>query len=328
MRSRIGVVLVLCGLLSVSSGCSLRQVQLWVLFNKKKSISTDQARALADLVNSRRAAGACDPNYSGDCVPTNATTIHCRGEVGSGPSVKGPLTVVGWDHFGLDPDRDKLACVDPVGGFDRFGQELAGISIQGWTFDPNDTGPITVDVYIDGAGTGLEAAQPRPDLAGVYPGAGVDHGFDFIASASDDQPHSYCVFGINEGPGRNTLLGCKSIRVRQPGVKTFPAGDAVGLIEGADRLPNGDLHVRGFAFANEGVIVSLVFGTGYTRLLSQLPVISRPDAAAGFDLGSDRVGFDVVIPAKDAFSAAKSICLRASGLGSATSDLMCRDLNT
>jgi len=328
MRSRIGVVLVLCGLLSVSSGCSLRQVQLWVLFNKKKSISTDQARALANLVNSKRAAGVCDPNYTGDCVPTNATSVHCRGEMGAGAALKGPLTVVGWDHFGIDPDRDKLACVDPVGAFDRFGQELAAVAIQGWTFDPSDTGSINADVYIDGAGQRLIAELPRPDIGTAFPGAGVNHGFDFIASASDDQPHRYCVFGINEGPGRNTLLGCRTIRVRQPGVKTFPAGDAVGLIEGADRLSNGDLHVRGFAFANEGVIVSLVFGSGYTRLLSQVPVISRPDAAAGFDLGSDRVGFDVVIPAKDAFSAAKSICLRASGLGSPTADLMCRDLNT
>jgi uncharacterized protein YkwD len=40
--------------------------------------------------------------------------VHCAGEAGEGPEVVGPFTVVGWDHFGLDRDADKVACEVPV----------------------------------------------------------------------------------------------------------------------------------------------------------------------------------------------------------------------
>src|SRR3954468_21118713 len=103
MSRRRGASLVaVLALVGVSSGCSLREVQLWFAINRHQAISRDQARNLADLVNSKRAAGGCDGNYSGSCVPDNATQVHCAGTGGDGPSVRGPLTVTGWDSFELD----------------------------------------------------------------------------------------------------------------------------------------------------------------------------------------------------------------------------------
>jgi len=55
------------------------------------------------------AAANCDPNYSG-CVPI-ASDVDCAGGSGNGPAyVAGPVTVIGYDKYGLDRDGDGVAC--------------------------------------------------------------------------------------------------------------------------------------------------------------------------------------------------------------------------
>jgi hypothetical protein len=55
-------------------------------------------------------AGACDPNYEGACVPV-ADDIDCAGGSGNGPAyVRGPVSVVGTDIYGLDSDGDGVGC--------------------------------------------------------------------------------------------------------------------------------------------------------------------------------------------------------------------------
>jgi hypothetical protein len=58
-----------------------------------------------------RAASQCDPNYSGACVPI-ASDVDCEGGSGNGPAyVRGPVTVVGEDIYGLDgKDNDGIGC--------------------------------------------------------------------------------------------------------------------------------------------------------------------------------------------------------------------------
>lgn len=52
---------------------------------------------------------ACDPNYSG-CVPI-ASDVDCAGGSGNGPAyVAGPIRVIGSDIYGLDSDKDGIAC--------------------------------------------------------------------------------------------------------------------------------------------------------------------------------------------------------------------------
>ncbi|HEY2762699.1 MAG TPA: hypothetical protein VGJ13_01570 [Pseudonocardiaceae bacterium] len=61
--------------------------------------------------SSSGAAGtACDPNYSGACVPI-ASDVDCAGGSGNGPAyVQGPVRVVGQDIYKLDRDSDGVAC--------------------------------------------------------------------------------------------------------------------------------------------------------------------------------------------------------------------------
>lgn len=57
-----------------------------------------------------RTAQACDPNYSGACVPI-ASDVDCEGGSGNGPAyVRGPVRVIGTDIYGLDRDNDGIGC--------------------------------------------------------------------------------------------------------------------------------------------------------------------------------------------------------------------------
>lgn len=52
----------------------------------------------------------CDSNYAGACVPI-ASDVDCAGGSGNGPAyVRGPVTVVGRDIYGLDSNGDGVGC--------------------------------------------------------------------------------------------------------------------------------------------------------------------------------------------------------------------------
>ncbi|PPK65310.1 hypothetical protein V5P93_003748 [Actinokineospora auranticolor] len=60
-------------------------------------------------VTTTTAASTCNPNYSG-CVPI-ASDVDCAGGSGNGPAyVSGPIRVIGSDVYGLDNDKDGIAC--------------------------------------------------------------------------------------------------------------------------------------------------------------------------------------------------------------------------
>lgn len=53
---------------------------------------------------------ACDPNYQGACLDPSALDYDCLGGSGDGPRYTGRVVVVGYDHYGLDADRDGIGC--------------------------------------------------------------------------------------------------------------------------------------------------------------------------------------------------------------------------
>jgi hypothetical protein len=57
------------------------------------------------------APGNCHPSYQGACLLVDIGDYDCLGGSGNGPNyVKGPISVVGWDEFGLDGDGDGIGC--------------------------------------------------------------------------------------------------------------------------------------------------------------------------------------------------------------------------
>jgi len=58
----------------------------------------------------KAASSACDPNYSGACVPI-ASDVDCAGGSGNGPVyVNGPVQVIGVDIYDLDCDGNGWGC--------------------------------------------------------------------------------------------------------------------------------------------------------------------------------------------------------------------------
>jgi hypothetical protein len=73
-----------------------------------KSTSAPQSSNSQPTLQANKSA-QCDPNYSG-CVPV-ASDVDCAGGGGNGPAyVKGPVTVIGKDIYGLDRDGDGIGC--------------------------------------------------------------------------------------------------------------------------------------------------------------------------------------------------------------------------
>ena len=66
---------------------------------------------VARLTPTTRAPAACDPNYSGACVPIDSD-VDCGGGSGNGPSYvyAKRFQVTGSDIYGLDSDNDGIAC--------------------------------------------------------------------------------------------------------------------------------------------------------------------------------------------------------------------------
>jgi cell wall-associated NlpC family hydrolase len=124
------------------------------------------------------------------------TTLWCttlRVPVVAGSKVLGPATA------------------RPFGAFDSFGYGAAGLSVRGWTTDPDTTAPIQLDVTVNGQsyGSGL-ANQYRPDVAAVYPAFGASHGYQLTVPVTlSPGNYQFCVVGVNDAAGGNTILGCR-----------------------------------------------------------------------------------------------------------------------
>ncbi|WP_215802188.1 G5 domain-containing protein [Rathayibacter toxicus] len=57
-----------------------------------------------------KSAASCDPNYADACVPI-AKDVDCKGGTGDGPMyLEGQARVIGKDVYGLDKDKDGIAC--------------------------------------------------------------------------------------------------------------------------------------------------------------------------------------------------------------------------
>ncbi|WP_411722089.1 hypothetical protein [Mycetocola sp.] len=115
------------------------------------------------------------------------------------------------------------APTDPFGNVEVVQGGVGAIRVAGWAIDPNVSSPIDVHVYVDGVGKAYTASAPRADVGGAHPASGPNHGFDVQFPIPAGGSHSVCVYGINSGPGANTLFGCWDT--------TTPGGDPLGHLD-------------------------------------------------------------------------------------------------
>ena len=104
---------------------------------------------------------------------------------------------------------------EPIGSFDAATPSGPdGVELTGWMINPNNLeNPGRIAVYVDGVGRGNAiAGSPRPDVAAIYPEAGVGHGFDIRVGGLAAGQHTVCVYALNwPTPVNNPLLGCEDV---------------------------------------------------------------------------------------------------------------------
>ncbi|SDZ41229.1 hypothetical protein SAMN05216554_3679 [Herbiconiux ginsengi] len=102
---------------------------------------------------------------------------------------------------------------DPFGNFEQVTRSGTKVTVQGWTIDPDTTGPLEVHFYVDTGWGGIVTANAnRADVGRVYPAYGAQHGFAGTVNAPAGAKQ-VCAYAINVGSGTsNPKLGCIPIK--------------------------------------------------------------------------------------------------------------------
>lgn len=212
------------------------------------------------------------------------------------------------------------AATSPVGSLDTVNTWTpSGARVQGWAVDTDAVGTaLTVHVYVDGVATVATVANTyRPDVEGVFPGYGVNHGYDVQVPVSPGQ-HQICTYGISVGGGDNSLLGCRQVSVQ---INRNP----IGAFDDAQGMAPGGVRLSGWAIDPDSPdpVAMHVYLDG-APVLAVLADQPRPDVGNVLpEFGPDH-GLDVLIP--DVTEGTHTVCLYAINIGAGTSntDLGCR----
>jgi hypothetical protein len=100
----------------------------------------------------------------------------------------------------------------PRAQWDSLSASGSTITVEGWAFDPDDSGrSVPVHVYVDGQNTPIVADSARPDVGAAF-GVGNAHGFSWSTAVAPGE-HRVCLYAIDADlPWRNTALGCRTVQ--------------------------------------------------------------------------------------------------------------------
>ena len=210
-----------------------------------------QVGSVTEVIAWRFASSAIDPTSSVAFTSGGSSTVPA-GTVVNLPRVVGHRDVGSTDCPGsalysrlASQIRPALPAavaskLSPIGVLDAVNPGPGNVTVGGWAFDPLVAAPIDVHVYIDGVGENIgEASLERPELERSYPGAGSRHGYARTFTGLAPGAHEVCVFGINVGPGVNTLLACRGF--------TVLTGDPIGVVDTISAGVDGRLDVSGWS---------------------------------------------------------------------------------
>ncbi len=209
--------------------------------------------------------------------------------------------------------------VNPFGSLDSAASVAGGqVSVGGWVIDPDVDGPVQVHIYVDGQPVSQTTAdRERSDIGAAYPGYGPDHGFSTSLGNLSAGSHTVCAYGINVGPGGNTLLGCKTSSV---------VIDPFGSVDSVEATVDG-VSVSGWAIDSDATaaIDVHVYVDGQPRAVLTADW-SRPDVGAAYpDFGSGH-GFSVDI--SNIATGSHTVCAYGINVGPGGNALLgCRAVN-
>ena len=174
------------------------------------------------------------------------------------------------------------------------------MTVRGWALDPDTDAPIGVHVYVGNTGGAYVANVPRRDLVAAFPGVGEAHGFA-IDRALPESGAQVCVYAINDGPGENSLLGCRF--VTPSGGSKIPVGSLDSVT-----AANGTVTVSGWAAdpdTSDPIAVHVYVGSSGHALVADR---RRPDVGAAYPLFGESRGFVGSLPVAPG---ARNVCVYA-----------------
>lgn len=205
--------------------------------------------------------------------------------------------------------------MSPFGGMNVKTAHLA-MTVNGWTIDPEETGPIDVHVYVDGAAAAVtRASASRPDVERHYPVYGPLHGID-VTFAATAGSHDVCAYGINVGRGVNNLLGCQ--RVTVPDQSPFGGMDA--------RRSGSEIIVNGWTIDPDTTapIDVHIYANGVGAAIGRAD-FNRPDVGRVYPAFGPNHGIDLRFPAS---AGLVQVCAYGINVGSGSNTLLgCQTVN-
>ena len=216
------------------------------------------------------------------------------------------VSAMAWQH---------LERGSPFGSVDTVSTGPDKVTAGGWAIDPDTTGPIMVQMYIDGRANALTwANQPRPDVGAALPAYGPNHGYN-LTMATTPGPHTICLYAINTGPGASTQLACHSVTVASP-------NDPIGSVDALTAGP-GKVSAAGWAIDPDtsAPIIVQMYIDGRANALTWAN-LSRPDVGAAYPSYGPNHGYNLTMATTPG---RHTVCLYGINSGpGASSGLGCR----
>jgi len=216
------------------------------------SASGPQLNSIAEVISWKFASAGIDPNSRINFTSGGSSSI-AAGQVVNLPRVVGHRDVGSTECPGSNlysalgsqirplVNEKVAAKSSPIGIIDIMAGGPQSVLVSGWALDPLVTAPIEVHIYVDGVGRNLGPTPiNRPDLAAQFPSSGTQHGYSTVISGLSPGSHSVCVFGINSGPGSNTLFECRTVTVK--------SGSPIGVVDAIGAGPDGVIGLSGWSY--------------------------------------------------------------------------------
>ena len=242
----------------------------------------------------------------GATVPVSTPGPHtvCTYAINTGPGDANPA-------LGC---RSITLATAPVGYLDDVRRAPGGVTVGGWTLDPDTTDAVPVTVTVDGRPvTTIAADTPRADVGQAFPAYGPDHGYSLTVPVAAGR-HTVCVTAADlVSTGTPTSLGCRSVDLD---------GTPVGYLDTAS-AGSGSLRVAGWTLDPDtaGSIPVHVYVDGRFAGVT-VASTSRPDVDGAFPGYGANHGYDLTVPATPG---SHQVCVYAIDSGGGPNPLLgCR----
>lgn len=192
----------------------------------------------------------------------------------------------------------------PAGSWTTSQVEPGGIRLTGWALDPDTLASATVAVTYRGARVGTLTANTSSGTKPGYSDYGTNRGFDAVVPVAPGTTGDVCLTILNVGIGRDTALGCRSVRV---------FGDTpIGSVDTVDTGPS-TVRVSGWSIDRQttaGVTVQLLVDGAVVA--STTANANRPDVGRNYPAYGSNHGY---VLSGTLGAGAQEVCVRAVNVG-------------